>query len=178
MANRLISLIFAICIAMALLLLAILFADQPPGAGGTPHPTIAGMLVGGDGLGRLATIGTYAFMFQGFLLLLICCLCALGVSAKYRSTTFYGYLAACYGFMFLVWWQMYFGHQEYLITGQTSYFLGFPVATAWQMYGTWLCAIPLICIYVFGFDKYIYTEQDDAQFKALLAEKEASSGTS
>jgi hypothetical protein len=177
MANRLMILIFAICIAMGVLLTAILFADQIPGAGGSPHPTIPGMLIGGDGAARLEAIGMYGFLFQALLLLLICCLCALGVSARYRSRTFYAYITACYGFMFFVWWQMYFGHQEFMATGETNYFLGFPIATAWQMYGTWLCAIPLVLIYIFGFDKYIYTEQDEAAFEALIAEKEASSGT-
>jgi hypothetical protein len=140
-----------------------------------PHPAIPGMLVGGDGQTRLAAIGGYAFLFQALLLLLICCLCTLGVSAKYRSKTFYVYLTGCYGIMFLVWWQTYFGHQDFMASGETGYFLGFPTATAWQMYGTWLCAIPLALIYILGFNTYIYTQEDDAAFKALIAEKEARS---
>jgi hypothetical protein len=177
MTNRLIALIFALCLAMGALLLAILFAEQAPGASGAPHPTIAGMQVGGDGQARLEVIGGYAFLFQALLLLLICCLCALGVSARYRSKTFYVYLAACYGFMFLVWWQTYFGHQDFLATGDTAYFMGFPIASAWQMYGTWLGAIGLVLIYILGFNKYIYTDQDEAAFQALIAEKETAPGT-
>lgn len=177
MANRLMGLIFAICIAMGILLVTILFAEQAPGAAGLPHPSIPGMLVGGDGQARLESIGGYAFAFQALLLLLICCLCALGVSARYRSLSFCAYLVGSYGFMFFVWWQMYFGHQDFMTGGETSYFLGFPIATAWQMYGTWLGAIPLVLIYIVGFSKYIYTEQDAAAFQALIAEKDANAGT-
>ena len=61
-------------------------------------------------------------------------------------------------------------HQEFLQTGETGYFMGFPVPTAWQMYGTWLSAIPLIIIYTLGFRHFIYTEEDEEQFEALLKE--------
>jgi uncharacterized membrane protein len=46
--------------------------------------------------------------------------------------------------------------------------MGFPIATAWQMYGTWISAIPLIIIYSVGFRKYIFTEQDEKDFNELL----------
>jgi hypothetical protein len=60
---------------------------------------------------------------------------------------------------------------QFLDTNETDYFLGFPNATAWQTYGTWLGAIPLVLIYSLGFRKFIYTEEDERQFNALLAEK-------
>ena len=46
--------------------------------------------------------------------------------------------------------------------------MGFPVPTAWQMYGTWLGAIPLIVMYSYGFRIFIYTREDEAEFDALL----------
>ena len=67
-----------------------------------------------------------------------------------------------------VWWQMYSGHQGFLETGVTSYFMGFPVATAWQVYGTWLGAIPLIILYTVGFRKFIFTEEDEEKYEKLL----------
>jgi hypothetical protein len=66
---------------------------------------------------------------------------------------------------------MFSGHSAFLDTGETGYFMGFPTATAWQTYGTWLGAIPLILIYSFGFNKFFYTKEDEEKFNALLAEK-------
>jgi hypothetical protein len=170
MSNKLITFIFTLCLLLGLLLVAIVLADEVANAGGIVHSEITGMAVGGDGKLRLEGIGTYAFLFQSLLLLLIVCLCALGVSPRYRSTTFYGYMALCYGLMLFIWWQMYFGHQQFMQTDEVTYFMGFPTPTAWQMYGTWLGAIPLMLIYTLGFRKFIYTQADDQAFQALLSE--------
>ena len=66
--------------------------------------------------------------------------------------------------MLIVGWKMYFGHQSFLATQETSYFLGFPEATAWQTYGTWLSAIPLVLIYSIGFSQFIYSKEDEEKF--------------
>lgn len=174
MNNKLISLIFGICLAMGGLLIAILLAPEPPSAGGAPHPEIAGMVIGGDGEIRLESIGTYAFAFQSLLLLLIVCLCCLGVSQRNRSKRFYGYMSASYALSMFIWWQMYSGHQAFLAGDEAGFFIGFPIPTAWQMYGTWFSAIPLILIYTLGYQKFIYSQADDEAFQAILANHKTS----
>ena len=168
MRDPLILTIFAICLCMSGILIAIGFAEPVSNASGIPHPSIPAMRAGGDGVARLAEIGSFAFMFQCLLLALIVCLAALGVSKRYRSKQFYLFLGLGFTFMLFVWWQTYSAHQEFLETGITQYFLGFPVATAWQVYGTWLGGIPLILIYTLGFRKFIYTAQDQEKFEKLL----------
>ncbi len=170
MARGVIYWIFAICVLMGALLVAIMLADTVPNAGGVPHPDFAGMQVGADGAARLQFIGTYAFLFKSLLLALIVCLSILGVAERYRSTEFLIYMAASLAFMLFIWWQMYSSHQAFLETGETAFFMGFPVATAWQMYGTWLGAIPLVLIYSLGFNKFIYTPADAEAFDRLLFE--------
>ena len=162
--------IFAVSVLMGLLLIAMLLAESVPNAGGLPHPDYPGMQVGQDGAARLEHIGTFAFMFQGLLLLLVVCLSVLGITDRNRSPQLLAYMGASYAFMLFSWWQMYSGHQEFLDSGETEYFMGFPVATAWQVYGTWLGAIPLVLIYTLGFRKYIYTAEDEAAFNELLEE--------
>lgn len=173
MQNRVVIGVFIISCGMAAVLLAILLADPVAGSGGVPHPTIPGLMVGGDGAARLAEIGSLAFLFQCLLLLLIVALAALGVSGKHQSPRLYVLLFLTYIFTLVIWWQMYFGHQQYLETGETGYFLGFPVATAWQMYGTWLGAIPLILIYVLGFKTFIHSDEDEQQYQQLLKDNGA-----
>lgn len=172
MLRHAINWIFVTSLIMGLLLSAIMLADTVPNAGGLPHPDHPGMQIGGDGAARLEHIGTLGFLFQCFLLLLVVCLSILGVADRYRSPELLAYMGASLAFMLLVCWQMYTGHQEYLATGETGYFMGFPTATAWQVYGTWLGAIPLILIYSLGFRKYIYTAEDEAAFNKLLEESQ------
>ena len=169
MRSNLIYVIFATVLLMAGILVAICLADTVPNAAGSAHAQFNGMQAGGDGAARLKHIGGLAFAFQALLLLLIICLAALGVAEERRSTEFWAYMGGTLLFSFFVWWQMYFGHQAFLETGVTSYFMGFPVATAWQVYGTWLGAIPLIILYTLGFRKFIFTEEDEQKYEKLLA---------
>lgn len=171
MRSKLIYTIFAIVVLIAGVLIAISLAPPVANSGGLPHPDIAGMQVGGDGAARLEYIGFLAFAFQCLLLGLVVCLCALGVSERRRTREFMIYMGSSLGLMLIVWWQMVSAHQEFLESGSTAYFMGFPIATAWQVYGTWLGAIPLILIYSIGFRKYIYTREDEEKFNSLLAER-------
>ena len=169
--SKLIYAILAISSAMAVILLAIGFAEPVVNAGGVAHPEIAGMRAGGDGAARLEHIGNFAYAFMCLLLLLIVCLSMLGVSARYRTSELLGYMSATFAFMMLVGWQMYSSHQKFLETGTTDYFMGFPIATAWQVYGIWLCGIPLILIYTLGFRKFMFTKEDEQLFNELLKNK-------
>lgn len=171
MISRLIYLIFAVGVLMAVILLAITLTENVPGSGGAAHPEFQGLQVGGNGSARMEHIGTLGFAFHCLLLVQIILLSLLGISERYRSTRLLTYMGGSLVFMLLVAWQMYFGHQQFLETGKTGYFLGFPAATAWATYGTWLGAIPTILIYSVGFRKYIYTPEDEEKYNILLEEK-------
>ena len=173
MADKLIAVIFTLCLMLALLLLAILLTPVPDNAGGLPHPFFAGMLIGGDGAARLSVIAVPAILFQCLFLALIVCLCLLGIQPERRDRRLYLMMTAAYAFTLLVWWRMLAAHQHWLTSGESEFFLGFPVATAWQVYGTWLGAIPLILIYSLAFHRYIYNRDDEARFAALLNETRA-----
>jgi len=168
MHSKLIVVIFATVLLIAGILIAICLAETVPNAAGVAHPEFNGMQIGGDGAARLQYIGGLAFAFQALLLLLIVCLAALGVSRERRSPEFWAYMGGTLLFSLFVWWQMYSGHQAFLETGVTNYFMGFPVATAWQVYGTWLAAIPLVILYSVGFRKFIFTVEDERKYEQLL----------
>ncbi len=170
MLRNVINWIFAVSLLMGLLMIAMMLAETAPNSAGLPHPEHPGMQVGDDGIARLDSIGIFAFLFQSLLLVLVVCLSLLGVSKPRRSPRLFALMGGSLVFMLFVWWQMYSGHQAFLATGETGYFMGFPTATAWQVYGTWLGAIPLVLIYSLGFRKYIYTEEDEAAFTRLLKE--------
>ena len=170
MHSKLIVVIFTTVLIMAGLLIAIVLADYVPNGAGFPHPEFKGMQAGGDGAARLEHIGDLAFTFQCLLLLLIVCLATLGVAEQRRSAELWAYMGGTLLFSLFVWYQMYSGHQAFLETGITNYFMGFPVATAWQVYGTWLGGIPLIILYTVGFRKFIFTKEDERKYEQLLAD--------
>lgn len=170
MRSKLIYLIFATVLLMAGVIVAICLADSVPNGAGLAHPQFNGMQAGGDGAARLEHIGGLAFAFQCLLLLLIVLLSALGIAERYRSTELWAYMGGTLLFSLFVWWQMYSGHQAFLETGTTNYFMGFPIATAWQVYGTWLAAIPLILLYSIGFRKFVFTDEDERKYEQLLAD--------
>ncbi len=144
MRSKLIYIIFAVGVLMASILLAICLAETVPDAGGSAHPEIAGLQVGGDGAARLEHIGTLGFAFQCLLLIQITFLSLLGISERYRTNELLAYMGGSLVFMLIVAWQMYSGHLEYHETGETGYFLGFPSSTAVATYGTWAGGIPPI----------------------------------
>jgi hypothetical protein len=129
------------------------------------------MKIGGNGAARLAHVGNYSFAFICLVFLLIVCLAAFGVSAKKRTREFWIYVGAAFGFTMLVSWKLFMGHQAFLESGETTYSFGFPTPTAWQLYGAWLCAIPLVAVYTLGFRKFIYTAEDEESFNHLLKSK-------
>ena len=175
MTKHVIYWIFIVCLAMGLLLLMIGLADTVPNAGGQPHPEYPGMVIGADGAARLAHIGLLAFLFNSLLLTLVVGLCILGVSERHRSRIFLAGMGGSWLFMLVIWWMMFSLHQKFLTTGETGYFMGFPMPTAWQMYGTWLGAISLILMNSYGFRTFIYTHEDEAKFDALLKHASRSS---
>ncbi len=172
--SKLIYVLLAISCILGLILLLIAFAEPVADAGGTNHPSIASMQIGGDGAERLAYVGNYGFVFICLVFLLIICLAAFGVSAQRRTREFWIYIGGAFAFTMLVSWKLYLGHQAFVETGETTYSFGFPTPTAWQLYGSWLCAIPLVAIYTFGFRKFIYTKEDEASFNELLKAKSES----
>ena len=170
MDKTLACLLFAVVLAMAALLLIIGFTEAPLNAAGVTHDEIAAMQAGGDGAARLEAIGGYAFSFNTLLLLFAILLCVLSVSPSRRTPAFFGLMALVYALNMLVWRQMYTGHQAFLDTGATGWLLGFPTATAWQVYGIWFSGVVLIAIYSAGFRNYVLSEDDERRFEDLLEE--------
>lgn len=153
---------------MGALLLFILNAEIVGNGGGIKHETFVGMSIGGDGLERLRYTGTPSYAFGGLLIFLIITFCLLGITPRKRDFQLYLFLLLTLIFSLFVWYQMITSHLEYLETGVTAYFMGFPAASAWQMYGIWLSSVPLIFLYSVGFRRYIFSDSDEEEFDVLL----------
>ena len=170
MDRTLVAVIFAVVLAMAALLLLIGFAEAPANAAGVSHAEIAAMQAGGDGAARLEAVGGYAFAFHSLLLLFTILLCVLSVNRAKRTSVFLGWMALTFAVNMLIWRQIYWQHQVFLESGETGWLLGFPTATAWQIYGIWFAGVLLIAVYSAGFRRYVLSEEDERRFEELLQE--------
>jgi uncharacterized membrane protein len=50
---------------------------------------------------------------------------------------------------------------------------GWPYPTAWQVYAIWLSGFGLVALYVFGFKAYVWSDDDEIQFRELLEQSKA-----
>ena len=69
-----------------------------------------------------------------------------------------------YYFMVSAWW-------EYTETNSMDYFLGLPKPTAWMFFGLMTIPFFLSFFYITRFKEWIYTPEDEARFKAIVANR-------
>jgi hypothetical protein len=159
--------ILAFGVLECLILGLVLLEPPPANATGIPHPSIPSMVIGGDN-SRFSFIADYAWWFQVFALAQAHCLAALGVKAEKRTGTFFVLLFGSYLLALFVWWQMVAGYEQFIATGETAFAFGFPYATAWQTYGLWISGMGLMLIYSLGFRHYVWSDEDQSKFEALV----------
>ncbi len=156
------------------LLFVIAVSPVPENATSLAHASFSGMRIGGDGAARFEPIAGAAFLFQLVVLAQICCMVALGVGKHRHSGSFYVLLVIAFLVAAGVWCGLFFAYESFLSAGTTNYFLGFPVATAWQVYAIWLSGLVLVGTYVFGFTRFIWSAEDESRFQVLVTQARAS----
>lgn len=170
MQRRLAIAILVLGIIECALLVVIALSPAPENAAGLAHDALAGVRVGGDGAERIAPIIWPAFLFQALVLVQCHLMIALGVSDHRRTPALMTLLAACLAVSLFVWFNLFSSYQAFLQTGVTDYVAGFPTATAWQVYAIWLGGMSLVALYVFGFRKFIWSEEDEQAYQQFINE--------
>jgi hypothetical protein len=64
---------------------------------------------------------------------------------------------------------MVFAYWDYQETNSTSYFGGFPIPTAWMLYGMWFVPAIITSAYIFKFDDWVLTKEEEKQFHEIVA---------
>ena len=166
--------VIAVLLAVILCLLGVLMVwPEPMFVAGGAHPEIRGMNVGGDGLARLGGAHWLLFALQCSVLVLKLLLVALGVAEHHRDRTFWCWLTLIGVVVLGVWWGMYSSYLDYLHSGESPIALGFPLATAFMLFGVYTGGSLLCVLYVAGFRRFIFSEADEAAYEALRAEANA-----
>lgn len=166
---RLIHLILVLLCGIFALLLGLLLTDAPADATGQAHPLIDAMSSGGDGLARLGGRGWIMFLLQTLSLLLIYALIALGVAENNRTRGFWTLLGLGALLSICIWCGLYFSYMSMLSSGEMVLLLGYPLPTAFMLFGVFLGGSYLCVLYIWGFRRFIYTEADEAAYEALRA---------
>ena len=167
---RLIHAVLFVLLLVAGLIGWVLVSPEPPMSTGGPHPDITGMSVGGDGSARVSSIFWSGFALLALFVVLVHLLVALSVSKHNRTALFWLLLTGTGVVSLGVYWGLFSSYGHFLETGETAYFLGFPAASAWMMFGIWLSGALLAVLYVVGFRRFVFSAEDEAAFDLLEAQ--------
>jgi hypothetical protein len=136
---------------------------------GAPNEGHATMLSGGDGAARYENVWWLALLFG--LTQIVFFLAALAVGGRKKSG--YGPLkmpivigGIAYAIVFA---GMILSHRSYVDDDNPALFLGFPIPTAWMMYGVWLVPLVFMFLYLIKFDDWFFTEKDRKKFDEIVA---------
>ena len=163
-------LLFALLIAMGLVLGYLLFFVEEPGNGhGVPHPEYATMLQGGDGARHQEVLGG-GTLLGALMILFMVGLLAFGASQGRKPGMEEGVLAGGTVLFLFCYLAMILTYVPYADTGGGSIVLGFPVPTAWMLYGVWGAPVVFMLLYMLRFEAWIIS---DAEIERFLADTAA-----
>lgn len=165
---KLIYLILMLLLIVAACVVAIFFVGEPAASTGMAHPAISSMRVGGDGLTRFAPISNIALVMFSAILVMFGILLYLGISRHRRTRQCKAWITTGTIALLLVWWSMFGTYTAYLASGEFRMFLGFPLPTAFTVYGLWLAGFVFVIAYVIGFRSFVFTEEDEIAYHELV----------
>jgi len=165
------KLIFAFLLVMGLIVVGIVVAPGADIAAHVAHPRIGAMFSGGDGAARHASTLALGWALGAIQLLIFAAFMALGVQKNGSLRGFAPTLLGCTGFLLALWTAIVVTYSSYAAGSQSVLALGMHSSTALVMLGFWPLSTILTVAFVIGFDRWVYTAEDEAAFERLLAER-------
>ena len=160
--------ILGLLIVVTICVIAIFFIGEPGATTGAAHASIPAMQVGGDSLARFEPVANVALLMFSSMLMMFGMLLYLGISEHRRTRQCRAWIIAGTISLLLVWWFMFGTYSAYLASGEFPMFLGFPLPTAFTVYGLWLAGFVFVVAYVVGFRSFVLTEEDEAAYHELV----------
>ncbi len=165
---KLIYSIFGMLIIVAACVVAIFLVGEPDASTGTAHASIDALRVGGDGLARFQSVANIALLMFSAILIMFGMLLYMGISKHRRSVQCKAWITTGTIALLLVWWSMFGTYSAYLASGEFPMILGFPLPTAFTVYGLWLAGFVFVIAYVVGFRSFIFTKDDEEAYHELV----------
>lgn len=181
-ADRLVLLIFACTLGMLLSVIAAMFIAEPrlgdePTGHGFKHPEFGTMRQGTLDTDRHERIIYPATAFGVFEITLFVACLALGASRSENPRKHLGAWLAGGGAMILCFLAMVRSYHAGVVTGDPGWFLGFPAATAWMLYGLWPVPLFFIALFMRIFDRWIATPADEERFAEIMRRRDGGGGS-
>ncbi len=165
-----IHIVFASLIGMAAVLIAVSTGPVPDNAAGLAHATVAAMSIGGDGPARAAAHGHWPFLFHSFTLMFAGALIYMAVRPADRTPTVRRVFVGIAAVQIAIWAAIWFSYMAAQSGPQVAIVLGFPLPTSWMLYAGWASLTLHSLYYCFAFRSIVFSDADEAEFQALLAE--------
>lgn len=147
--------------------------DAPSSA--IAHPTIQHMTAGGPGAAKHAKVFPLGVAF-GVLEIIFFSVClALGASRKERVGRIG--IAIAIGAVLHVasFLAIAISYRAYL-NGHDALYFGLPAPTAFMMYGIWWVPMYFVLLYLFTFDRYVFSDADLQKFNEILDRRDRREG--
>ncbi len=165
---KLIYIILLLLLIVVACVFGVFLVSEPVASTGLSHPTIDAIRSGGDGLARFAPVSDIALLMLSAIVVMFGTLLYLGVSERRRTLQCKAWIAAGTIGLLLIWWSIFGTYSLFLNTGDVRLMLGFPLPTAFTVYGLWLGGFVFVIAYVVGFRWFIYTMEDETAFHDLV----------
>ena len=165
---RLFRLFFVLLLGFLLLIVALWQIPEPNNTTGFQHPKYETMIKSGENQINNPHVKWLGFGFGLFTVgvLCFCLFIAARKDGKLGSVKYWLIFGTIV--YFTVYCLMILSYWNYVEGNNTeSYFGYFPAPTAWMMYAMFFAPLIFVFTYVFGFNKWILTEEDLARFHEI-----------
>ena len=136
------------------------------------HPEAASLLQSTGGLADQPATLWLGYVL-GLLILGLMAVCVwIGLRKKDAGTPLTRWMMTGFAGFALVFTGLTFTYARYTGTAEIPFFGGFPLPTAWMIYGMWFFPLILVGLYMALFDRFVLTEDDQARFQDLVAENQ------
>ena len=174
--------LFGLCLAMCVVVGITYFIEEPYDevvaedstitkiyvGHGIPHPTFGTLQVGGPGKERHEKILWLGWTFGALQIVFFVACLALGATRYGKVGPIVKPLVAgCVGYV-IVFTMLMLSYRGYMNEETHPIFLSLPHPTAWMLYGIWIYPVVFICLYMFTFEKNVWSDESFEEFHALM----------
>jgi hypothetical protein len=175
---KLYPLLLVLLIALCVLAVASMLLPEPDGARGTDHPAFGNMKHGGSGEARIAETLWLNWVFGVLTLLVFVTLIAIGARKGGDLRGLGRRLGLTAVGCIIAWTCLVISYKQYMTTESHTLFLALPAPSAIMLYVLLPVTALLTAFYVIGFQRWILTEDDLAEYERLLADRKISADSS
>lgn len=166
-----IHIIYAVIVVFLVVIIGLIVGEKPALVTGQPHPEFKTMLKGGESIHSLGGSQVFGYLFGLCSTLLLCLFMAHGARRYNQLGSIKPWLILGTVAYLAVFTLTYLSDAAYVDQSHSEFFLGWPLPTAWMIYAMWFTPVIFVALYVFGFRDWILTEEDEAKFNEIVANR-------